>query len=309
MIKYVGFVRKEGNMIGLERGIVKLCAHDCMWSDLGAQYCQRIKAALGDLAIEVAHVGSTSIPGLCAKPIIDVAVAVHSFDAQIVSLMEAAGFWHRPANDNEWQLFFVLGEGEWRTAHIHVVKHMSMEWRNYINFKAYLTEFPEVRKAYAALKTELAQRYANDRNAYTDAKADFISHTLSKAMVWSYLGKQIEGEIDRPIGYLHVKGDKQLRYPVNYGYIPGVLGGDGEELDVYFLGEQQPLQAFSVKVIEFVHRADDVEDKLVACPLDHDYDVSEICREIYFQEKFYETTVETIDGQKLHISNGERNGN
>ncbi len=296
-------------MLGLERGTVRLCAHEHAWEDLGVQYCARIKSALGELAVAVEHVGSTSVPGLCAKPIIDVAVAVHSFDAQIVSLMEAAGFWHRPANDNEWQLFFVLGEGEWRTAHIHVVKHMSMEWRNYINFKAYLTEFPVVRNSYGALKTELAQRYPNDRNAYTESKADFIKYTLRKAMVWSYLGKQIEAEIDRPIGYLHVKGSKQLLYPVNYGYIPGVLGGDVEELDVYCLGEKQPLERFSGRVIAIVHRADDVEDKLVACPLDRDFDAHEICREIYFQERFYDTTVETVDGQKLHISNGEKNGN
>ena len=294
-------------MIGLERGIVKLEAYDSTWSELGKQYCERIKTALGELMIDVAHVGSTSIPGLCAKPIIDIAVAVHSFDAQIVCLMESAGFWHRPANDREWQLFFVLGEGEWRTAHIHVVRHMSMEWRNYLNFKAYLTEFDKVRNEYAALKTELAERYANDRNAYTDAKAAFISHVLRKAMVWSYLGKHIEAEVDRPIGYLHVKGDKQLRYPVNYGYIPGVLGGDGEELDVYFLGEQQPLERFSGKVIAIVHRADDVEDKLIACPVHMDFDARQICREIYFQEKYYDTTVETLDGQKLHISNGEEN--
>ncbi len=296
-------------MLGLDRGTVMLQAYNPVWAEIGNEICTRIKNALGSLAMDVAHVGSTSIPGLCAKPIIDVAVAVQSLDGQVVSLLEEAGFWHRSANDREWQLFFVLGEGEWRTAHVHVVKHMSMEWRNYLNFKAYLTEFPEVRQAYATLKTDLAQLYANDRNAYTDAKADFISHTLRKAMVWSYLGKQIDGEIDRPIGYLHVKGSKQLRYPINYGYIPGVLGGDGEELDVYFLGEKQPLQAFCGKVIAIVHRADDVEDKLVACPMDRDYDAREICCEIYFQEKFYDTTVETIGGQKLHISNGERNGN
>ncbi len=295
-------------MLGLERGTVALQAYDPAWAEIGNEICTRIKNALGALAVEVAHVGSTSIPELCAKPIIDVAVAVQSFDAQIVCLLETAGFWHRPANDREWQLFFVLGEGEWRTAHIHVVKHMSMEWRNYVNFKAYLTEFPDVRNAYALLKKQLAEQYASDRNAYTDAKADFISYVLRKAMVWSYLGKQIKGEIDRPIGYLHVKRSKQLRYPVNYGFIPGVLGGDGEELDVYFLGEQQPLKTFSGKVIAIVHRADDVEDKLVACPIDRDYDAREICREIYFQEKFYDTTVETIDGQKLHISNGEKNG-
>ena len=294
-------------MIGLERGIVRICEYDPAWRDLGVQYCTRIKSALGAYALDVEHVGSTSVPGLCAKPIIDVAVAVYSFDAQIVSLMENAGFWHRPANDNESQLFFVIGQGEWREAHIHMVKHRSMEWHNYLNYKAYLTAFPEVRDAYATLKIELAQRYANDRNAYTEAKADFITHALRKAMVWSYLGTRIEAEVDRPIGYVHTKGNKTLVYPINYGYIPGVLGGDGEELDVYCLGERCPVERFSGKVIAIVHRADDVEDKLVACVDETSWSAQEICRSIYFQEQYYDTTVETYDGQILHINYGDKN--
>lgn len=296
-------------MLGLARGTVRLQAYDPAWAEHGQTLCLRMQAALGALAVDVAHVGSTSVKGLCAKPIIDIAVAVHSFDEQIVQRMEQAGCVHRPANDNETQRFFIVGQGEWIEAHIHVVRYMSMEWRNYLNYKAYLTAFPEVRDAYAALKTELAERYPNDRNAYTEAKAPFITYALRKAMVWSYLGTQIKGEIDRPIGYVHTKGNKTLTYPVNYGYIPGVLGGDGEELDVYFLGEHHPVKTFTGKVIAIVHRADDVEDKLVACPLDSAFDTQQICREIWFQERFYDTTIETIDGQKLHIRNGEYNVN
>ena len=123
--------------------------------------------------------------------------------------------------------------------------------------------------------------------------------------MYSYLGGLVDVKIDRPIGYVHTKGDKTLVYPINYGYVPGVLGGDGEELDVYILGEQQPLESYYGKVIAIVHREDDDEDKLVACPWDKNYDAQEICRAIYFQEKYYDTTVETKDGQKLHISHGE----
>jgi GrpB-like predicted nucleotidyltransferase (UPF0157 family) len=296
-------------MLGLERGTVKLFAHEHAWDDHGARYCARISAALGDLALAVEHVGSTSVSGLCAKPIIDVAVGVQSFDAGIIAKMEQAGFLHRPSHDDAHNMLFVDGEGEMRRAHIHVVIHMGMEWRNYVNFRDYLRTFEDVRQEYGVLKQSLAEQYANDRVAYTDAKADFISYHLRKAMVWSYLGKRIEAEIDRPIGYLHVKGNKQLLYPVNYGYIPGVLGGDGEELDVYCLGAEQPLERFSGKVVAIVHRADDVEDKLVACVVDRDYDAYGICRAIYFQEQYYDTTVEMYDGQILHISSGVENGN
>ena len=71
-------------MLGRERGTVKLFAHEHAWDDHGARYCARISAALGDLALAVEHVGSTSVSGLCAKPIIDVAVGVQSFNDRII---------------------------------------------------------------------------------------------------------------------------------------------------------------------------------------------------------------------------------
>ncbi len=296
-------------MIGLERGTVKLSEYDHLWADIGAKYCSRIKTALGDSMLAVEHVGSTSVPGLCAKPIIDLSVGVQSFDKQIIDKLQCAGFVHRPSHDDSHNMLFVDGEAETRCAHIHVVQYMSMEWRNYVNFRDYLRSFDHVRHDYAALKKTLAQKYPNDREAYTASKADFIAHILRKAMVWSYLGKQIDAMIDRPIGYVHTKGDKTLVYPVNYGYIPGVLGGDGEELDVYCLGVTASIDRFSGKVIAIVHRADDVEDKLVACLSDTDYDVLDICKEIYFQEKYYDTTVESFHGQILHISCGENHDN
>ena len=292
-------------MIGLERGSVKLVPYDPEWKKLGEMHCDRIENALMSVAFKVVHVGSTSVRGLAAKPIIDIAVAVGRFDDQIISVMESLGYQYRPDASTARDMLFVEADGEIRKAHIHVVGYMSKEWKSYIDFKHYLNSFPAEREAYAALKTDLAQRYPNDRAAYTAAKAGFITRALRKVTVYSYLGGLVDVKIDRPIGYVHTKGDKTLVYPINYGYVPGVLGGDGEELDVYILGEQQPLESYYGKVIAIVHREDDDEDKLVACPWDINYDAQEICRAIYFQEKYYDTTVETKDGQKLHISHGE----
>ena len=292
-------------MIGLERGRVKLVPYDPEWKKLGEMHCDRIENALISVAFKVVHVGSTSVRGLAAKPIIDIAVAVGRFDDQIISVMESLGYQYRPDASTARDMLFVEADGEIRKAHIHVVGYMSKEWKSYIDFKHYLNSFPAEREAYAALKAELAQRYPNDRAAYTAAKAGFITRALRKVTVYSYLGGLVDVKIDRPIGYVHTKGDKTLVYPINYGYVPGVLGGDGEELDVYILGEQQPLESYYGKVIAIVHREDDDEDKLVACPWDKNYDAQEICRAIYFQEKYYDTTVETKDGQKLHISHGE----
>ena len=90
--------------------------------------------------------------------------------------------------------------------------------------------------------------------------------TERKALVKSYLGKTITIKIDRPIGYIHKKENYSLTYPINYGYIPGVLGGDGEELDVYLLGEDVPVNDYTGKIIGIVYRKNDVEDKLVMAP-------------------------------------------
>ena len=76
--------------------------------------------------------------------------------------------------------------------------------------------------------------------------------TLSErhAQVESYLGKIVNIEIDRPIGYVHHKGEKTLVYPINYGYIPNVLGGDGEELDVFLVGVDTAVESFTPSYIK-----------------------------------------------------------
>ena len=115
-----------------------------------------------------------------------------------------------------------------------------------------------------------------------------------KALVKSYLGKIVEIKIDRPIGYVHKKENYNLTYPINYGYIPGVIGGDGEELDVYLLGVDIPVTEYSAKIIGIAHRENDVEDKLIAAPVGFDFTKEEIEQVIRFQEQYYKTTVEVL---------------
>lgn len=113
-----------------------------------------------------------------------------------------------------------------------------------------------------------------------------------KAQVKYYLGKTVDIEIDRPIGYVHVKGKKTLVYPINYGYIPGVLGGDNEELDVYLLGVDKPVEKYTVKIIGIVHRENDIEDKLVGAPVGMSFTADEIAEAVHFQEKYYISHIE-----------------
>lgn len=122
-----------------------------------------------------------------------------------------------------------------------------------------------------------------------------MTYEERKKLVRSYLGKTVRVGIDRPIGYVHVKEKYTLEYKINYGYIPGVLGGDGEELDVYLLGIDHPVEEYTAKVIGIAHRRDDVEDKLVAAPEDMKLSAEQIYGQIEFQEKYYDTYIETLD--------------
>jgi len=122
-------------------------------------------------------------------------------------------------------------------------------------------------------------------------KYDFIVHTLRKARVKSYLGKKVDIKIDRPAGSVHPE-HPGLVYPVNYGNIPNVLGGDGEELDVYLLGVDAPVKEYTARVIGIVHRDNDVEDKLVAAPEGVSYSAEEIEKAVRFQEQYFEYEIE-----------------
>ncbi len=119
-----------------------------------------------------------------------------------------------------------------------------------------------------------------------------MTYSERKAQVRSYLGKTVKIKIDRPIGYVHKKEKYSLVYNINYGYIPEVFGGDGEELDVYLLGVECAVEEYTAKIIAIVHRHNDIEDKLVAAPQGMTFTKAEIEREIHFQEQYYETEIE-----------------
>ena len=290
-------------MIGLKRGTVKLCEHEKEWEIEAQNTISRLKKILGNVANDIQHVGSTAIPSIKAKPIIDIAVAVDDFN-DVLALekeLKDEGFYYRPQVDLGEQLLFASGSlyegaGDLQTHFIHVVRSGSMDWINYINFRDYLNRTPSVAKEYEELKVSLALQAPIDsgRDKYLKGKHDFIVYTLRKALVKSYLGKTVDIIIDRPIGYVHKKENYSLTYPINYGYIPGVIGGDGEELDVYLLGVNEPVTEYKAKIIGIAHREDDVEDKLIAAPVELNFTKEEIEQVIYFQEQYYKTTVEVL---------------
>lgn len=117
------------------------------------------------------------------------------------------------------------------------------------------------------------------------------NYMLRTALIEKYLGKTVQIKIDRPIGYVHKKEKYTLVYPINYGYIPGVFGGDGEELDVYLLGVSEPVKEYTCKIIGAVIRKNDVEDKLIAAPDGINFTADEAYEMIKFQEQWYDTEI------------------
>lgn len=287
-------------MIGLKRGTVALYPHNEEWEREAHHTINRLWRILGTDAVDIQHIGSTSVPTIMAKPIIDIAVATRSFEDVLRHEPElrANGFYYRSTELTTQRLFaagsFYDGTGEGQTHFIHVVLVDGMDWRNYINFRDYLIANPAVAKEYEALKRRLAAECPVDagREHYLAGKHDFITYTLRKALVYSFMRKQVTIKIDRPIGYVHQKENYSLTYPVNYGYIPGVLGGDGEELDVYLLGVEEPVDEAEVTIIGIVHRKNDVEDKLIAAPHGVFFSRAAAEKAVHFQEQYYDTVIE-----------------
>ena len=104
------------------------------------------------------------------------------------------------------------------------------------------------------------------------------------------LGKTVKVVVDRPLGSSHPKHE-DIVYPVNYGYIPGLMAPDGEEQDAYILGIHEPLQEFEGRVIAIIHRLDDVEDKWVVVPEGMSFTKEEIMAQVAFQEQYFRTEI------------------
>lgn len=113
---------------------------------------------------------------------------------------------------------------------------------------------------------------------------------LNKKVDSTVIGKVVKVTVDRPLGSYHPK-HKDIYYPINYGFIEGIIAPDGEEQDAYILGIDEPVESFVGKIIAIVHRNDDVEEKWVVCPEYIDYTEDEIRKQIDFQEQYFDSFI------------------
>jgi len=168
-------------MLGLPKGIVKLEPHTEQWRQLFAEEAARLREVINDYVLAIEHIGSTSIGGIAAKPIIDMAVSVEkSADCErCVAPLENIGYEYRGEHGIAGRFYFVKGEP--RTHHLHLVLADSDFWRSHLLFRDYLRENPATAKEYEYLKLELARKCANARDAYQRGKSDFIENILKIA--------------------------------------------------------------------------------------------------------------------------------
>jgi GrpB-like predicted nucleotidyltransferase (UPF0157 family) len=167
--------------LGLESGVVRLVEYDARWPALFAAEQQRIHGQCRSLALRLEHVGGTSIPGMCAKPVLDIA-AGRFRDTSIqdcIAALQRAGYEHRGDRGVPGRHYFRRGEP--RAYHVHLVEGGGPLWRDYLAFRDYLREHGEAARQFADLKRALAARFAQDREAYMNAKSAHVQEILRLA--------------------------------------------------------------------------------------------------------------------------------
>ena len=169
--------------LGLESGIVRVVAHDPAWARLFAEEAQRLRRALtADLPIALEHVGSTAVPGLAAKPVLDLlgGYPAGAGVAEYVRAVVAADYVHRGEQGISGREYFRRGEP--CSHHLHLVVAGGSFWREHLAFRDALRADAALRQAYAQLKVELARRFPRDREAYTNGKSEFIRRVVARAL-------------------------------------------------------------------------------------------------------------------------------
>ena len=173
---------------------VVVLPYDPTWPELFRQEASRLRGLLPDEIVSIHHIGSTSVPGLSAKPIVDVLVEVR--DIQRIDgynpRMISAGYQPEGENGLPGRRFFVRGNDSNRTYHIHMYQTGHPDIPRHLHFRDYLIAHPEDRQAYEALKIDLAQRYPHDRPAYQAGKETLIKAIEAKAEAWSSLAPAVE---------------------------------------------------------------------------------------------------------------------
>ena len=165
---------------------IRVVAYDAQWPTLFLEQSGALRAALGEVALRIDHIGSTAVPGLAAKPIIDIQISVVAFEPldAFRAPLERLGYVFRADNLERTKRYFREPSGTRRT-HIHVRRAGSFSEQLALLFRDFMRIHPDWAQRYAELKLTLAERHANDRQRYTDEKQPFTWEALAQADGWA----------------------------------------------------------------------------------------------------------------------------
>jgi len=168
--------------------MIRIVPYDDRWPEHFASEASRLRAAMGSLALRIEHVGSTSVPGLSAKPVIDIQISVATLEGLEVYIapLAAVGYSHVPFADVDRVYPFFRKPAEWpSTHHIHLCVIGSEYERRHLAFRDYLRNHPQIANEYVALKQNLAAAHvgatAESRERYSLAKTAFVTSVLQRA--------------------------------------------------------------------------------------------------------------------------------
>ena len=170
--------------MGLKVGEVKLEKYNYNWKNMFEEEKENLKKIFGNLAISIEHVGSTSIEGLSAKPIIDILVGINDFkDFYLIKENFDVFPYSIKTDSDEDEILVRKGDESNRTHFIHIMEIGSKRYINVLRFKEYLLKHKDSVIEYENLKKSLAEKYANDRKSYTASKNDFIKDIIKKSYI------------------------------------------------------------------------------------------------------------------------------
>jgi GrpB-like predicted nucleotidyltransferase (UPF0157 family) len=165
---------------------VEVAPYDPNWAHAFQAEADEIRRILGQEVMAVHHIGSTSIPNLSAKPIIDLLVEVRDIEKIDASndVMSQLGYLPKGENGIPGRRYFIKGDEIHRTHHLHIFQTRHPDIERHLNFRDYLIAHPEDAQVYGRLKQELARRFPADIDSYVAGKDEFIKEIDRKAQAW-----------------------------------------------------------------------------------------------------------------------------
>ena len=165
---------------------VRIVPYDTTWPREFEAEAARIERACDGLPIRLEHIGSTSIPGLAAKPVIDILAGRPGNvpGERYVAAFKQIGYEHKGAYGIPGRNYFRKGTP--RTHHVHLFSVSSEMWRDHLLFRDYLRAHPEIAREYETIKRELVTMYLHDKEQYTDAKGPFVRSIVRRALDEGY---------------------------------------------------------------------------------------------------------------------------